>query len=332
MTSASPTPAPSVSPSSAPSTAPAAPAGSAPGTREISAVLAERWHLPGAVVTELPGGMNSLTWHVGHRGAHWVAKAVPEGGPERPFRYGLRLAALAEAAGVPSGVPERAADGRLTARARGHVLALLRWVPGRELNGADPGDLARLGATLARAHLALGTGTVSGDRARASFDPAAGGREAAYAVRPWIRPALAGAAARLRRVRPETLTWGPSHGDPAPEHFRFDARTGRCGLIDWGAAGHRPRLYDLATAVLDAGGPDGAGPLLRAYVEGGGLPSEEIERGLLPVLDFRYAVNTLYYADRVARGVTGPEGPGGNEERLDDARRWFERRAGGRAG
>ena len=32
------------------------------------------------------------------------------------------------------------------------------------------------------------------------------------------------------------MTWGLLHADPAPEAFRLDPDTGRCGVIDWSYA------------------------------------------------------------------------------------------------
>ncbi|MDT0345059.1 phosphotransferase enzyme family protein [Streptomyces litchfieldiae] len=299
-----------------------------PGCSHISAALETHWRLPGADVTPLMGGMNSATWNVHVGGAHWVAKAVPLGGPEEQFHYGLRLAARVAGAGVASGAPLPTAGGDLTAPVHGHALALLRRVEGRELDGHSAGDSALMGATLGRVHGILGAEPVTAAEAWPPFDLLADADDAALDLRPWLRPAIVAAAARLRRLRPETLSWGPVHGDPAPEHFRLDPATGGCGLIDWGAASRKPRMYDVATAVLDAGGPDRARPLLRAYLDQGVLSAEEVERALRPMLDFRYSINALYYAGRILRGdLTGVADPAGNEERLAEARRWLDRPA-----
>jgi homoserine kinase type II len=58
------------------------------------------------------------------------------------------------------------------------------------------------------------------------------------------------------------------------------------------------------------------------------LSREDAGRGLLPMLDFRYAINALYHAGRILRhDVTGVDDPAANEERLEQARRWLARPA-----
>jgi hypothetical protein len=40
------------------------------------------------------------------------------------------------------------------------------------------------------------------------------------------------AVTALDQLAPSSLTWGLLHADPAPEHFRLDPSSSRCGLID----------------------------------------------------------------------------------------------------
>jgi len=61
------------------------------------------------------------------------------------------------------------------------------------------------------------------------------------------------AVAALDQPAPSSLSWGLLHADPAPEHFRLDPSSGRCGLIDWSVALEGPLLYDLASAVMYVG-------------------------------------------------------------------------------
>ena len=122
------------------------------------------------------------------------------------------------------------------------------------------------------------------------------------------------------------MTWGLLHADPAPEAFRLDPATGRCGVIDWSYALYGPLLYDLASAVMYVGGPGQRGTLIRAYLGAGTLRPAEVERGLAPMLRFRWAVQANYFAWRIAENnLTGISGPEENEKGLEDARRFLTR-------
>lgn len=68
-------------------------------------------------------------------------------------------------------------------------------------------------------------------------------------------------------------------------------------------------------------------PLIDAYVAGGALTRDEVERALRPMLDYRWAGQAAYFASRIAReDLTGIDGPGVNEAGLEAASRWFANR------
>jgi homoserine kinase type II len=137
-----------------------------------------------------------------------------------------------------------------------------------------------------------------------------------------VRPRVAEAVRALDELGHESLTQGLLHTDPAPEAFRLDRATGACGLIDWSTAMTGPLLYDLASAVMYVGGPDRAEPLVQAYLEQAALPRAEVERGLLVMLRFRWAVQADYFAHRIATAdLTGIAGAEENEVGLEHARR-----------
>ena len=283
----------------------------------LVAWLSRYWGLAGVRATEHNGGMGSETWFVDRGDRRWVAKAVaPEAGGQ--FAGGLALARRLEQAGIPAGAPVPAAGGRLAVDVGGAWLALLTWVPGRALTGQGDADRALIGATLARVHQALAGVEVAGAQRFHWVDP-----DAAYlSLRPWLRPAITGALEVLDASRPETMTWGLLHADPAPDAFRLNKATGRCGIIDWSYAVCGPLVYDLASAVMYAGGPGHAAALTGAYLEAGALGAAEVERGLGPMLRFRWAVQANYFAWRIAtNNLTGIGGPEDNEKGLEDARR-----------
>lgn len=270
---------------------------------QIRAALARHWNLADAEVVPHHGGMNSQTWFVTAGADRWVAKSVsPEQADD--FTAGLQVAAHLERTGAPAATR----DGRTVVTVAGRPLALLTWVPGEPLTAADQSDI---GKTLAQAHRTLRNATIGGVvRTFHWVDPTAGH----LSSRDWLRPAVAGA---VRDLDTTALTQGLLHTDPAPEAFRAGG-----GLIDWSVALRGPLLYDLASAVMYVGGVDHAGELIESYLAVAPLPRAEADRGLAPMLRFRWAVQADYFARRIAVGdLTGIADAAGNEKGLADARR-----------
>ncbi|WP_433040196.1 phosphotransferase enzyme family protein [Dactylosporangium sp. CS-033363] len=280
--------------------------------RRLREALADLWGLAGATVEVHNGGMNSATWFVTDGGRRWVAKAVVPAS-RRSFAGGLTVAAALDDAGIPAGAPVPTRRGDIVADVGGVPMALLTWVAGEEL--ADP---ALLGTTLARVHRAL-RGVAVPDAERFHWvDPRAGH----LGIRPWVRACVAAAVVAYERLGPATLTWGLLHTDPAPEAFRMDRARNVCGLIDWSTAMVGPLVYDLASAVMYAGG---SGELVDAYLQQGVVSRAEAERALGVMVRFRWAVQADYFARRIATGdLTGIGGAADNERGLDDARLGLE--------
>jgi Ser/Thr protein kinase RdoA (MazF antagonist) len=277
------------------------------GIDEVRTLLRTSWHLNVISCEPLDGGMNSLTWLIELDGHHCVAKAVPAA-ERRPFEAGLAAAEHLSAGGIAAGRPLRAADGALSVRTDSSTMALLEFVPGRPLVRDDPLDQHWWGDALGAVHRALAGFNHSG-LSRFQVLRTDG---AHLGVEDWVRPAVADAMAAMARLTvTDQLTYGTSHGDPSPDSFRFDLDTGRTGIIDWGAAGSGPLMYDVASAVMYAGGPAEAGDLVEAYLSAGPVSRDELEATLPTMLRFRYAVQAYYFAHRVwvddRRGVDGPE-------------------------
>jgi homoserine kinase type II len=283
---------------------------------ELISFLGRYWGLNGAQVTVHNGGMGSETWFADLGGRRWVAKAVaPADGSQ--FAGGMVIAHRIGQAGIPAGAPEPAHDGQLAVDVGDAWLALLTWVPGQALTGEDDAEQDLIGRTLGKVHRALAGFEVEAAQRFHWVDPGA----EHLALRPWLLPAITTALSALGTARPERMTWGLLHADPAPEAFRLDRATGRCGVIDWSYAIYGPLLYDLASAVMYVGGPDHAETLIRAYLAEGMLKAAEVEHGLAPMLRFRWAVQANYFAWRIAgSNLTGISGPEENEKGLEDAR------------
>jgi homoserine kinase type II len=239
--------------------------------------------------------MTSSAWEVVAGGARYVAKLVPAAERSR-FVAGLAAATHLDAAGVAAGPPVRAADGALTVPLAGGALALLRYVPGRELDRADPVDQQFWGDTLGNAHRAL----IGFDHPHLVRFHWVRPDAAHLGIEAWVRPAVAAAVAAVARLSvTDQLTYGVLHGDPAPEAFRLDRATGRLGLIDWGSAATGPLVYDAASAVMYAGGPASAVELLDGYLAAGPVTDDELAAALPTMLRFRYAVQADDFAHRL---------------------------------
>jgi Ser/Thr protein kinase RdoA (MazF antagonist) len=281
--------------------------------------LSRYWGLADAQVSVHNGGMGSETWFVDLGDRRWVAKAVaPDGGSQ--FAGGMTIARRLERAGIPAGAPVPALAGQFVVNIGDAWLALLTWVPGLALTGESDTEQDLIGRTLAKVHRALAGFEVEDAQRFHWVDPAAD----YLSLRPWLRPAITTALDALDAARPDTMTWGLLHADPAPEAFRLDPATGRCGVIDWSYALYGPLLYDLASAVMYVGGPDHARTLVRACLGDGILGATEVAHGLAPMLRFRWAVQANYFAWRIAgNNLTGISGPQDNEKGLEDARRFL---------
>lgn len=285
----------------------------------LGTALVQAWGLPNPEIVVHNGGMGSATWFVTQDGGRWVAKAVAPA-LRRQFVGGLAVAAAVEAAGIPVGAPVPTRDGQPVISVAEHPVALLRWVAGEPLTGVGRDEQRLIGETLARVHRSLqGVSVAEADRFH-WVRPEAGH----LAIRPWVRPAVAAGVAALETIGLHSLSWGLLHTDPAPEHFRLEAASGQCGLIDWSIALEGPLLYDLASAVMYVGGPEHADSLVEAYLHQSVLPVTEVEQALLVMLRFRWAVQADSFAHRIAdHDLTGIDGPADNEKGLEDARRWL---------
>jgi Ser/Thr protein kinase RdoA (MazF antagonist) len=262
----------------------------------IGSALRTGWHVRPSEIAEIPAGWMSRAWAVTAEGGEYLARLVAAGA-RRSLEAGLVAAEHLRARGVEIGVPVRTLAGALTATAPIGALSLVRRVTGRQLDGADPIDQQWWGDRLGAAHRALDGFSHPGLRHWRWPHS-----DLAYlAVEPWLRPAIAEAVAAMTRLTvTDRLTYGILHMDPSPAGFVVDPATGRTGLLDWGACGSGPLVYDLAAAVAYAGGPENATELLDGYAAAGPVPRDEIEAALRVTLRFRWAVQADWYASRLA--------------------------------
>ncbi|GIF11842.1 hypothetical protein Ate01nite_18740 [Actinoplanes teichomyceticus] len=249
-------------------------------------MLRDQWHLVPTAITELPMAMMSRGWEVTAGSERYVARLV-DTAARLPVEAGLAAAEHLRGVRIEAGEPVRTLAGALTVETARGALAVLRRPPGRHLDGADPVDQQWWGERLGAVHRALQDFRHPGLRPWQLLDPEAAHLDAES----WLRPAVTAAVTAATRLTvTDRLTYGVLHGDPAPEVFVLDVSTGRSGLLHCGAGGTGPLVYDVAAAVLYAGGPDRAGELLDGYRAAGPVAGDELEAALPVLLRLRWAV------------------------------------------
>lgn len=261
------------------------------------------WHHSVGELRPLAAGLTSSMWQLSTGTGEFVVQ-VGDPGDRPQLEAGLAALEQLRSQGLQAGRPVRTVAGALTAEGDAGPVAVLRPVPGRPLVGADPLDQHWWGDLLGAAHRALDgfshPGLLRWPWLRA---------EAAHLdVEPWVRTAVAEAVAAMTRLTvTDRLTFGVLHGDPAPARFLIDIDTGRTGLVGWGPSVTGPLVYDLAAAVLYAGGPAGAGELVDGYTAAAPVSRDEVDAALPVLLRFRWAVHADRYARRLARAAARPE-------------------------
>ncbi|MFI5491985.1 phosphotransferase enzyme family protein [Actinoplanes sp. NPDC051859] len=271
----------------------------------LRSTLREQWHLVPAEIAPLPGGLLSHGWDVTAGGERFIAR-LAEPAARQPVEAGLAAAEHLRTTGIEAGEPIRTLAGGLTADTPYGAMAVLRRAPGRTLDGRDPIDQQFWGDRLGAVHRTLQSFHHPGLRGWNLLDTDA----PHLGVEPWLRDAVHGAVTAMTRLTvTDRLTYGVLHGDPAAEIFLVDPATGRAGLLDCGASGTGPLLYDVAAAVVYAGGPDTAAELLDGYLAAGPVDAGELHAALPVLLRFRWAVQ----ADWAARRLVTGEGDGNRE-------------------
>jgi Ser/Thr protein kinase RdoA (MazF antagonist) len=259
----------------------------------VRSALRDQWHLLPEEITVARGGWMSRAWEVSAGPERYVVRLIETGSRQR-FEAGLMAGEHLRGHGIAAGEPVRTLGGGLTVATGTGALAVLSRVPGRRLDGRDPVDQQWWGDRLGAVHRALQGFHHPGLGPWQLPDPDV--RHAG--AEPWLRPAVADAVAAATRLTvTDRLTYGVLHGDPAPGDFVVDTGTGRAGLLGCGAGGIGPLVYDVAAAVLYAGGTAAAGELVDGYLAAGPVTADELDAALPVLLRLRWAVR----ADRAAR-------------------------------
>lgn len=267
-----------------------------PDSDLLRSLLRDQWHLVPGEIAALDGGLLSQAWEVTAGDDRYLVRLV-EPPARQPVEAGLAAAEHLRSGGVAVGVPVRTLAGALTASAPDGAISVLRRVPGRPLTGGDPVDQQWWGDRLGAVHRALQHFHHPALRPWSLLDPDA----PHLGIAPWLRPAVTEAVTATTRLTvTDRLTYGVLHGDPAPADFVMDPATGRAGLLDCGAGGTGPLVYDVAAAVLYAGGPAASAEFLDGYLAAGPVRPDELDAALPVLLRFRWAVQAGIAARRLA--------------------------------
>ena len=274
-----------------------------------------RWDFHDPTLELLRGGWNAMVWRLRSAAGTYIVK-LADLADETAFLHGLRVAEALAKIGFASGRPTRTSDGELAVRTDLGVLAVLAEVPGRPADPSSGDDMDHMGRILAAAHRALDE--VALELAAGNRWPwgwPAGALSAFDAPPAVVNPVAATLAAA--EAAADRLSQGFLHGDPAPDSFRIHQRLTPGGLIDWATVLGGPRLYDLASVWVLAGGRSEAAfeRFLSSYLRAGLVRREELT--LLPTfVRLRWAAHAVYFWSRLARGIVRGGDERANQEGL----------------
>ena len=270
--------------------------GAVASEEHIRSVLRTVWHVTADECAPL-AGMPDSWWSVTIGTERHVVRTAPESRRSR-LLAALTVTEALGGAGVAVGRPVRTADGALTATTPTGDIALLAGVIGRPLDATNPLDQLWWGDLLGRAHRAL----LPHQRLVSERLVMPQVNAPHLGVADWLRPTLGDVVQAVSRLMvTDQLTYGILHGEPGPDAFRLDVRTGATGLTGWGPPVLGPLVYDVAVAVRHAGGPDAAEELLDGYASAGPVDPDELAVALPVLLRLHWAL----VADAHARALAG---------------------------
>lgn len=276
-------------------------------------------------VTPIPGGFTSNVWYVDTPEQRLVAKYAYDA--QAAFETGLRAAEVLARAGMLCSAPIRTRAGALSLLVEGphgqsEPLAVLRFVPGMALDWA--GDMApgRIGDFMGRVH-SIWHGAVDleppDDRIFGYIAEAA----PEVAAQPGLPELLQQVVANVRAFEATTpVTYGVIIGDYI--ELLHDTTTAQLGLIDTGAVGWGPLLFDVAIMQDQFPAGEPREHFLSAYLAAAPVQPGELA-GLQHYAALHWAQIAKFFAWRVAHDVRlGDADPDGNARSLAEIRAALE--------
>ena len=239
------------------------------------------WRFPAPItVSELGLGFQGETWLITAGDRRYVAKLCYD--TQASFEIGLKMAEIVERHGISSGAPLRTIMGELSVLVahppgQQHPLALLRYVPGSPLDLTAPDAPRLVGTLLGRIHRLLRDDADIVGLDDAVLPYVTEDQPAVFVRYPWLRPLLLRAVAGVRTFEDTTpVTYGGIFGDVL--EVIYDEQPDRVGVVDWGAAGKGPLLFDLALVIdqFRRAGSDAIEVLIDNYAAAAAVTTAEL--------------------------------------------------------
>lgn len=285
------------------------------------------WQLETPILlTPIPGGFTSDVWFVDTPKQRFVAKYCYDS--QAAFEEGLRAAEALAGAGISCSAPIRTRIGNLSIMVEGphgrsEPLALLRFVPGVPLDWTASGATQLAGELLGRIHTRWQHAKSIQPQDKIFGYLAEETPE--VADQPGLQPLIDQAVASVRLFEASAhVTYGPIIGDSM--EILFDASTGSIGLIDCGAVGWGPLLFDLAIMLdmIPRTAQAEKQQFLQPYLATGPIQPNELT-GIRYYEALHWAQLAKYFAWRLAHNVTmGGHDPGSNTRSLAEIRAALE--------
>ncbi|HET9999799.1 MAG TPA: phosphotransferase [Ktedonobacteraceae bacterium] len=256
-------------------------------------------------IQRLPGGMTSEIWLIEAEHERFIAKYAYT--TRQAFESGLYAAELVERRGITSGVPLHTKQETLSILVEGRhgqsqPLALLQYVPGERLDLSRPDAASLYGYLLGRTHSILLD--ESGDWCAASLYDFLLEETPYIAVQPGLAPLIRQAIEAAREYEKHNkVTHGIIWADAM--EIRCGKETGRTGIIDWGAIGRGPLLFDVALneCWYFPEGTQAYRKFIQAYLSEAPISASELE-GIKYYKTLLWARQAKFFAYCVAENVT----------------------------
>ena len=296
-------------------------------SEETLFIALEAWNLsPPLTIRHLTSGFTSDIWRVETGDGCFIAKYTEQS--QEAFEKGLHAAGVVEQEGISSGAPLATKKGALSVLVEGahgkyQPLALLRYVSGDPLQFSEPDAASLYGHLLGYTHRLLLSSFAEKDFL--SLNEFLHQEDEYVTAQPHLAPLIHQTLEKTRAYEAQNpVTYGVIWSDRM-EIVR-EKETGQVGIIDWGAMGWGPLVFDVALSLLwlFPERSQASHEFLQAYLAGAPISVQELQ-GLPYYQALFWARQAKYFAYRLAARVTLGDATEGNARHFTEARQHLER-------